>query len=178
MKKTTLIAILSILLCVKSYGQCEIMKVEIKDSTVLLALRGYVAKGFMDGKLTKEKGIGLLSFNQLENGACRLGVVIISEDIYKMRNRLYLNYTVIDGAIFLIEHTSFNGKLSASEVTWNCIDKIVGNKLKPYPKTVKRERILPNGDKVIPMDVPKYDYQMDGAFYFDGKGNFQFKHAL
>lgn len=179
MKKTLIFSSLFFLLLINCHAQCDIMKVEIKDSVALKALTEYIVAAQNAKFLTPEKGIVLLNISKENSGIeYNYRICITNDNHYIEYRHPYVNYTVIEGVIFLIEYAGSRNKIDPSATAQECINKIVGNKVKPFPRRVELLTTLPSGQKVTQRAERILDIKKDGSYYFDGKGNYQFKEGL
>ena len=187
MKKLLLVSILFLFLSISSNAQCELMKVEIKDTTVMKALKEYIGLGYKYSKLPGDKGIVLLQISQgLQNTendrretGTQLCLSITWDNHYKEFQIPYTNYTIIDDEIVLIQYEGQRGIIKPSKECSKCIDKIVGNKVKQFPAKEEYWTTLPLSNKRVKMiKERKSDTYMDGCYYIDLKGNYIFRQGI
>lgn len=179
MKKTLIFSSFFFLLLINCHAQCDIMKVEIKDSVVLKALKEYVVTAQNAQFITPNKGIVLLYIDNHNTGLeYRYGISITNNNFYIESKHPYVNYTIIGGVIFLIEYEGSRKIIEPSIACQKCINKLVGDKVTPFPKRVELLKTLPSGQVVIQRSERVLNLEMSGAYFFDGKGNYQFKQAL
>ncbi|MEA5256290.1 hypothetical protein VB264_00740 [Arcicella aquatica] len=187
MKSLLLLSILFLFLSINSKAQCELMKVEIKDTTVKKALKEYIGLGYKYSKLPGDKGIVLLQIsrglqstgNDGHETGTQLCVSITWDNHYKEFQTPYTNYTIIDDEIVLIEYEGQEGIIKPSKECSKCIDKIVGNKVKQFPAKEEYWTTLPLSNKRVKMiKERKSDTYMGGCYYIDLKGNYIFRQGI
>ncbi len=187
MKKLLLLFILSLQFSISSKAQCELMKVEIKDTTVKKVLKEYIALGYKHEKLTDEKGIVLVQFRRLVDdlgtgslqSIIRIEVEITKDNFYVEFKRPYTNYTVVDGVIVLIEYEGQRGIIIPSEDCSKCIDKIVGNKVNQFPPIEEYLTTLPISNKRVKMRKDrKTDTHLSGSYSIQQNGKYMFHPSI
>lgn len=187
MKKLLLLFIFSLLFSNSSKAQCELMKVEIRDTTVKKVLKEYIGLGYKYSKLPGDKGVVLLQISQgLQNTGndgyetgTQLCLSITWDNHYKEFQIPFTNYTIIDDEIVLIQYEGQRGIITPSEDCLKCIDKIVGNKVKQFPAKEEYWTTLPFSNKRVKKTKErKTDTHMGGCYYIDLKGNYVFKYGI
>ncbi|MDR6560879.1 MULTISPECIES: hypothetical protein [unclassified Arcicella] len=187
MKILLLLSILFLSLSINSKAQCELMKVEIKDTTIMKALKEYIGLGYKYSKLPGDKGIVLLHISRrwekIENDRyetkTNLRVCITWDNHYKEYQTPYTNYTIIDDEIVLIEYEGQGGIITPSVDCSKCIDKIVGNKVKQFPPIEEYWTTLPISNKrVKKIKERNTEIYMGGFYSIDSKGNYIFRQGI
>ena len=187
MKSLLLLSILYLSFSINSKAQCELMKVEIKDTTVKKALKEYIGLGYKYNKLPGDKGIVLLHIsrgmkymgNDIYEKRTTLSVCITWDNHYKEYKTPYTNYTIIDDEIVLIEYEGQGGIITSSEECSKCIDKIVGNKLKQFPPIEEYWTTIPYSNiRAKKRKDRKAEIYMGGSYWIDSKGNYTFGYGI
>jgi hypothetical protein len=178
MKNTIFTFLLVSLIFTNCTAQCDLLKVEIKDSSVLKALKEYVTLARNSNYITQNKGIILLSISKDIDGVERFGVYVTKDNHYKEFQHLYLNYTIIDDVIFLIKNDISQKIIKPSILISDCIEKIVGDKVDIFPKREEYIKTLPSGKQVTQIRDRKMNTFLSGAYLFESNGNYHFKQSL